>query len=68
MSDDEELERFLTFIPVASHSGEALVKTVLAFLNKYDIGIKNLRGQSYKKAPNMAGCYNGLQAHIAKIN
>ena len=68
MSDGEVVERFLTFIPIESHTGEALAMTVLKFLNKCDIDIKNLRGQSYDNAANMSGCYNGLQAHICQIN
>ena len=68
VSDGEVVERFLTFIPIASHTGEALAITVLTFLNKCGIKIKNLRGQSYDNAANMSGCYNGLQAHIARIN
>ena len=69
-SDGEVVKRFLTFIHIASHTdtGEALAATVLNFLNKCGIEIKNLRGQSYDNAANMSGCYNGLQAHIARIN
>lgn len=68
VSDGEVVERFLAFIPIASHTGEALATTILIFLNKCGIEIKNLRGQSYDNAANMSGCYNGLQAHIARIN
>ena len=68
MLDGEVVERFLTFIPIESHTGEALATTVLKFLNKCDIDIKNLRGQSYDNAANMSGRYNGLQAHICQIN
>jgi hypothetical protein len=68
MLDGEVMERFLTFIPIESHTGEALATTVLKFLNKCDIDIKNLRGQSYDNAANMSGRYNGLQAHICQIN
>lgn len=68
VSDGEVLERFLQFIPISSHTGAALATTVLTFFDKCGIEIKNLRGQSYDNAANMSGCYNGLQAHIAKIN
>lgn len=64
----EVAERFLTFIPIVSHKGEELAATILIFLNQYNIDIKNARGQSYDNAANMSGCYNGLQAHIKKIN
>ena len=62
------MKRFLTFIPIEGHTGEALTTIVLKFLNERDIDIKNLRGQSYDNAANMSGCYNGLQAHICQIN
>ena len=68
MSDGEVVERFLTFIPIESHTGEALATTVLKFLNKCDTDIKYLRGQSYDNAANMSRRYNGLQAHICQIN
>ena len=57
-SDGEVVERFLTFIPITSHTGEALAATVLNFLNKCGIEIKNLRGQSYDNAANMSGLEN----------
>ena len=68
MSDSEVVERFLTFIPIENHTGEALAPTVLKFINKCDSDIKNLRGQSYDNVANMSGCYNGLQAHYVKRN
>lgn len=68
VSDGEVVERFLTFIAISSHTGAALATTVLNFLNQCGINIKNCRGQSYDNAANMAGCYNGLQAHIMKVN
>ncbi|XP_055908461.1 zinc finger MYM-type protein 1-like [Eupeodes corollae] len=67
-SNGEVAERFLAFIPMASHKGEEQAEAILKFLNKYHINIKNARGQSYDNASNMSGCYNGLQAHIKKIN
>jgi len=36
------VERFLTFIPIESHTAEALATTVLKFLNKCDIDIKKI--------------------------
>ena len=68
MSDGDVVERFLTFIPIESHTEEALATTVLKFLNEHDIDIKNLREQYYDNAANMSGCYNGLQAHTCQIN
>ena len=68
MSDGEVVERFLTFIPIESHTGETLAATVLEFLNECDIDIKNLQGQFYDNAANISGCCNGLQAHVCQIN
>ena len=41
ISDGEVVERFLAFIPIESHTGEALATTFLKFLNECDIDIKN---------------------------
>ena len=68
MSDGEVVERFLTFIAIESHTGEALATAVLKFLTCCGIDVKHLRGQSYDNAANMSGCYNGLQAQICQIN
>ncbi|XP_033223026.1 zinc finger MYM-type protein 1-like [Belonocnema kinseyi] len=67
-SNGEVEERFLTFIPIVSHKGEEIAATILNFFKQYNIDIKNARGQAYDNASNMSGCYNGLQAHIKKIN
>ncbi|XP_016311368.1 zinc finger MYM-type protein 1-like [Sinocyclocheilus anshuiensis] len=61
-------ERFLKFLPVASHTGKALCDAVLTVLHEMDINICNCRGQCYDNAANMSGVYNGLQAHIKDIN
>jgi len=61
VSDGEVVERFLTFISIKSHSGEELAKTILTYLIKCGIEIKDLRGQSYDNAANMSGRYNGLK-------
>ncbi|GFS50181.1 zinc finger MYM-type protein 1, partial [Trichonephila inaurata madagascariensis] len=68
VSDEEVADRFLAFLPIKSPTGEALASTVLTFLKKCNIDIKNLREQSYDNAANMSECYNGLQAHSLKIN
>lgn len=61
-------ERFLKFLPISSHTGKALCDAVLTVLHEMDIDISNCRGQCYDNAANMAGVYNGLQAHIKDIN
>ena len=67
-SDHKVVEQFLTFIPIASHTGEALANIVLEFFEQIGIHVANLRGQSYDNASNMSGRYKGLQAHILGIN
>jgi hypothetical protein len=61
-------ERFLTFVPNCGHSGAAIPKPLLEFLDSYKIDISNCRGQSYDNAPNMSGKYNKMQALILKKN
>jgi hypothetical protein len=51
-------ERFLTFIPNCGHSGAAIARALLVFLDSYKIDISNCRGQSYDNAPNMSGKYS----------
>lgn len=65
-SDGKVVKRFLTFISIISHTGEEHVKTILTYLIKCSIEIKELRGQFYDNAANMSGRYNGLQAHTTK--
>ncbi|GBP16684.1 Zinc finger MYM-type protein 1 [Eumeta japonica] len=67
-SNGEVAERFLKFLLIQNHKGEELATEILIFLSQYNIDVRNLRGQSYDNASNMPGCYNGLQAHIKRIN
>ncbi|GBP12167.1 hypothetical protein EVAR_6352_1 [Eumeta japonica] len=55
-------------VHLENHKGEELATEILIFLSQYNIDVRNLRGQSYDNTSNMPGCYNGLQAHIKKIN
>ncbi|GBP20185.1 hypothetical protein EVAR_82058_1 [Eumeta japonica] len=55
-------------VHLENHKGEELATEILIFLSQYNIDVRNLRGQSYDNASNMPGCYNGLQAHIKRIN
>jgi len=61
-------ERFLKFLPIESHTGEALCESVLRVLEEMGIDIANCRGQCYDNAANMSGVYKGLQARIKEIN
>lgn len=61
-------QRFIKLIPIKNQKDEELATTVLNFLNKCNIGIKNSRRQSYDNALIMSGCYKGLKAHINRRN
>lgn len=60
----EPVERFLGFIENTGHKAEPIAEAIFSTLNKYDIDIKFLRGQSYDNAANMSGAYSGIQARI----
>ncbi|EFN70695.1 Zinc finger MYM-type protein 1, partial [Camponotus floridanus] len=62
------VERFLLFLPNVGHKGEQMGIAVLKTLEDLNIDFQNCRGQSYDNAANMSGCYNGLQAWLAKEN
>ncbi|KZR99574.1 putative Zinc finger MYM-type protein, partial [Daphnia magna] len=51
----EATERFLSFIPTESHTGEYLANIIFKFFEDQKIDIKNARGQSYDNAANMSG-------------
>ena len=59
INKDDIVERFLTFIPITSHTGEYLANILLSFLNEHEIDIANCKGQSYDNASNMSGRYKG---------
>ncbi|XP_065664704.1 uncharacterized protein LOC136086337 [Hydra vulgaris] len=64
---DTPVERFLVFMPNQGHKAQDMYD-LINFLNKYDLNIKNCRGQSYDNASAMSGKYNGLQSKILKNN
>jgi hypothetical protein len=66
----EPVERFLTFLPIHSHTGENLANALLTFLGVSGLGldIAHCRGQSYDNASNMSGRYSGMQAKIKEVN
>lgn len=61
-------EHSLKFIPHCGHTGEKLADAVINTLNKFELDIKNCRGQSYDNARNMSGIYTGLQTRKKEIN
>ena len=48
--------------------GKPLAETVLGRLVNYGLGIRNCSGHSYDRAAAAYGHFNGLSAHICKIN
>ena len=61
------MERFMTFVPISSHTGESIADVTLAFLEQKEIDIKFCRGQSYDNASNMSGKYKGVQSRIKEV-
>lgn len=61
------IERFLAFLPMFGHTANAMENMVVDFINKCNLDVKNIRGQSYDNASNMAGKYSGLQARIKSL-
>ncbi|XP_015377219.1 PREDICTED: zinc finger MYM-type protein 1-like [Diuraphis noxia] len=61
-------ERFLCFMNNVGHKSEDMAEAVITILNKYNLNLNYLRGQSYDNASNMSGSYSGLQARIKLIN
>ena len=62
------VERYLTFLNMNDHTGEELAQSLLKFLKKHGIDVKDCRGQSYDNASNMSGKYIGCQAKIKELN
>jgi hypothetical protein len=58
------VERFFGFLLMDGHCAEDLHGSLMQFLSRHDINIKDCRGQSYDNASNMSGRYNGLQAKV----
>uniref|UniRef100_A0A8C6WJK3 Zinc finger MYM-type protein 1 n=1 Tax=Neogobius melanostomus TaxID=47308 RepID=A0A8C6WJK3_9GOBI len=61
-------ERFVTFLPLTSHTGESIANSILLVLSDLGIDISNCRGQCYDNASNMSGSYKGVQSRIRSIN
>ena len=60
------IEQCLKFLQLTSHKGKFMADLVLEVLNKSNIDVFNIRGQSYDNASNMSGTYKGIQAEIKK--
>lgn len=44
------VERFVVFMQNQIHKAQGMYDRLLSFLNKYDVNMKNYRGQSYDNA------------------
>ena len=66
--EDGPVERFLTFMSIDSHTGKGLTSVLLGFMEDNGIDIVNCRDQAYDNASNMSGLYNGVKAHIERLN
>ncbi|XP_076044835.1 uncharacterized protein LOC143027430 [Oratosquilla oratoria] len=64
----EPVERFLTFIPISSHTGQNLADTLLQYLPEQNIDFTHCRGQTYDNASNMSGKYIGMQQILKNKN
>lgn len=49
------------------HKTEPIAEAIVSTLNKHNIDIKFLRGQSYNNATNMSDAYSGVQARIKLV-
>lgn len=62
-------ESFIDFIVSHKKTGKGLSEEILRKLSEnYGLVIRNCRGQSFDNAANMAGKYEGVQAHINERN
>jgi hypothetical protein len=66
--DGTPVERFLKFIPISDHHGEALAHTILSTLEEHGLSLDDCRGQCYDNASNMSGKYQGVQTRLKQIN
>ncbi|GFQ75392.1 hypothetical protein TNCT_176061 [Trichonephila clavata] len=48
----------------ASHKAQGMEEATLNLFEELKLDLKNWRGQSYEKAPNMSGVFSGLQSII----
>ena len=60
-------KRFVTFVPIASHTGLGIAEVILSYLQKNSTDVKYCRGQSYDNASNISGKYKGIQQRIKVV-
>lgn len=62
------IERILDFITVPDTYAETLFESLKEVLNRNNLSMSDIRGQSYDGASNMRGVYSGLQARVLNVN
>lgn len=69
LQDGQPVERFITFLELQNHTGEAMAQQVLKYLcDDCKLDFAKCRGQSYDNAANMSGRYNGMQQKLLDAN
>ena len=68
LDDGQPVERFLIFVPMASHTGRNLYQEIINIFRRWNISIDDCVGQTYDNAANMSGKYNGVQSLIREVN
>ncbi|XP_060119403.1 zinc finger and SCAN domain-containing protein 21-like, partial [Heteronotia binoei] len=69
LQDGQPVERFITFLELRNHSGEAMAQQVLKYLcDDCKLDYAKCRGQSYNNAANISGGYNGMQQKLLEAN
>ncbi|ODM89992.1 Zinc finger MYM-type protein 1 [Orchesella cincta] len=61
-------ENFLGFLHFDKKKGSQISDLILKKLHADGLDIMNCRGQGYDNGANMSGIYNGVQAHIKRVN
>ena len=67
LQGDSVKEVFLDFIEVERITGRVLADAILKSLGTWDLPVKNMRGQCYDGASNMAGARSGCNAIIQEV-
>lgn len=60
--DGTPVERFIGFLANVGHKSKEILQAIVTMANKYNLNMRDCRGQSYDNASNMSGKYNGLQS------
>ena len=58
-------EDFVQFLKCLTVTGEGLFNILIEYFIRKEVPMENCREQRYDGGANMAGCHNGLQAHVS---